>query len=135
MTTIAFIGLGNMGGPMAGNLVKAGHTVKAFDLSQASKDAAAELGVGIAASAKDAVAGAEVVVTMLPAGKHVESVYTDCVFAAAPPSAVPGDVNKDADLDQLIARTVAAPAELPIGVVTSLIGAPFFLWLLRREES
>ena len=63
MSTIAFIGLGNMGGPMAGNLVKAGHKVSAFDLSQASKDAAAALGVGIAASAKEAVADAEIVVT------------------------------------------------------------------------
>lgn len=77
MTTIAFIGLGNMGGPMAGNLVKAGHQVRAFDLSQASKDAAAELGVGIAGSAAEAVAEAEIVVTMLPAGKHVLSVWAD----------------------------------------------------------
>ena len=84
MTTIAFIGLGNMGGPMAGNLVKAGHTVKAFDLSQASKDAASELGVGIAASAKDAVAGAEIVVTMLPAGKHVLGVWADILPAVSP---------------------------------------------------
>ena len=84
MTTIAFIGLGNMGGPMAGNLVKAGHTVKAFDLSQASKDAASELGVGIAASAKDAVAGAEIVVTMLPAGKHVLGGWADILPAVSP---------------------------------------------------
>ncbi|MDU0338732.1 3-hydroxyisobutyrate dehydrogenase [Bosea rubneri] len=84
MTMIAFIGLGNMGGPMAGNLVKAGHTVKAFDLSQASKDAASELGVGIAASAKDAVAGAEIVVTMLPAGKHVLGVWGDILPAVSP---------------------------------------------------
>ena len=47
---IAFIGLGNMGGPMAGNLVKAGHEVRAFDLSQASKDAAAELGAQVRAA-------------------------------------------------------------------------------------
>jgi 3-hydroxyisobutyrate dehydrogenase len=65
MTSIAFIGLGNMGGPMAGNLVKAGHEVRAFDLVQASKDAAAELGVAIAGSAQEAVAGADIVVTML----------------------------------------------------------------------
>ncbi len=84
MTNIAFIGLGNMGGPMAGNLVKAGHAVKAFDLVQASKDAAAELGVGIAGSAKDAVADAEVVVTMLPAGKHVLSVWADILPAVKP---------------------------------------------------
>ena len=84
MTSIAFIGLGNMGGPMAGNLVKAGHSVKAFDLVQASKDAAAEMGVGIAGSAKEAVADAEVVVTMLPAGKHVLSVWADILPAVKP---------------------------------------------------
>ncbi|WP_293795696.1 3-hydroxyisobutyrate dehydrogenase [uncultured Bosea sp.] len=84
MTNIAFIGLGNMGGPMAGNLVKAGHSVKAFDLVQASKDAAAEMGVGIAASAKEAVADAEVVVTMLPAGKHVLGVWSDILPAVKP---------------------------------------------------
>lgn len=84
MTNIAFIGLGNMGGPMAGNLVKAEHSVKAFDLVQASKDAAAELGVGIAGSAKEAVADAEVVVTMLPAGKHVLAVWADILPAVKP---------------------------------------------------
>ena len=84
MTTIAFIGLGNMGGPMAGNLVKAGHGVRAFDLSQASKDAAAELGVGIAGSAQEAVAEAEIVVTMLPAGKHVLSVWADILPSVKP---------------------------------------------------
>ena len=84
MTSIAFIGLGNMGGPMAGNLVKAGHSVKAFDLVQASKDAAAEMGVGIASSAKEAVAEAEIVVTMLPAGKHVLSVWADILPAVKP---------------------------------------------------
>jgi 3-hydroxyisobutyrate dehydrogenase len=84
MTNIAFIGLGNMGGPMAGNLVKAGHSVTAFDLVQASKDAAAELGVGIAGSAKEAVADAEIVVTMLPAGKHVLAVWADILPAVKP---------------------------------------------------
>ena len=84
MTNIAFIGLGNMGGPMAGNLVKAEHSVKAFDLAQASKDAAAEMGVGIAGSAKEAVADAEVVVTMLPAGKHVLGVWADILSAVKP---------------------------------------------------
>jgi 3-hydroxyisobutyrate dehydrogenase len=82
MTSIAFIGLGNMGGPMAGNLVKAGHQVTAFDLVQASKDAAAALGVGIASSAREAVAQAQVIVTMLPAGKHVLAVFADILPAA-----------------------------------------------------
>jgi 3-hydroxyisobutyrate dehydrogenase len=81
MTSIAFIGLGNMGGPMAGNLVKAGHTVTAFDLSEASRNAAAQFGASIAPSAIDAVKKAEVVITMLPAGKHVLSVWNDILPA------------------------------------------------------
>lgn len=72
---IAFIGLGNMGGPMALNLHKAGHAVSAFDLSAAACDALRAQGVAIAASASAAVSGAEVVVSMLPASQHVESLY------------------------------------------------------------
>ena len=79
MANIAFIGLGNMGGPMAVNLVKAGHKVTGFDLAQASKDAAGADGVGIAATATDAVKGAEIVITMLPAGKHVLSVWKEVI--------------------------------------------------------
>jgi 3-hydroxyisobutyrate dehydrogenase len=71
MTTIAFIGLGSMGGPMAANLVKAGHIVNGFDIKAAARTAAAKAGVQIAASGLDAVLGAEVIVTMLPAGQHV----------------------------------------------------------------
>jgi 3-hydroxyisobutyrate dehydrogenase len=77
MTSIAFIGLGNMGGPMAANLVKAGHKVTGFDLSPASCDQARSDGVSIAGSTADAVRDAEIIVTMLPAGKHVLSVWTD----------------------------------------------------------
>ncbi len=77
MTTIGFIGLGNMGGPMAANLVKAGHDVRGFDLAAPSCDAAREAGIGIAESAQAAVAGVEVVVTMLPAGKHVVAVWQE----------------------------------------------------------
>jgi 3-hydroxyisobutyrate dehydrogenase len=75
MAKIAFIGLGNMGGPMAANLVKAQHQVMAFDLSAAAVDAAVEKGAKKVSSAAEAVKGAEVVVTMLPAGKHVREVY------------------------------------------------------------
>lgn len=82
MTSIAFIGLGNMGGPMAGNLVKAGHAVLGFDLSAASCEAAQGEGVSIAASAVEAVRGADVIVTMLPAGKHVRAVWAEIVPAA-----------------------------------------------------
>ena len=84
MTSIAFIGLGNMGGPMAANLVKAGHSVQGFDLVPASREAAAAEGVAIAASAVEAVRGAEIVVTMLPAGKHVRAVWAEIVPAAEP---------------------------------------------------
>jgi 3-hydroxyisobutyrate dehydrogenase len=77
MANIAFIGLGNMGGPMAASLVKAGHSVMGFDLSPASCDQARSDGVGIAASTGDSVKGAEIVVTMLPTGRHVLSVWTE----------------------------------------------------------
>jgi 3-hydroxyisobutyrate dehydrogenase len=79
MTNIAFIGLGNMGGPMAANLVKAGHKVVAFDLVEASRQQARTDGASIADSAAAAVKGADVVITMLPAGKHVMSVWSDVV--------------------------------------------------------
>ena len=79
MTSIAFIGLGNMGGPMAANLVKAGHKVIAFDLVAASRDQAKADGADIAESSVGAVKGADGVITMLPAGKHVISVWTDIV--------------------------------------------------------
>jgi 3-hydroxyisobutyrate dehydrogenase len=79
MAMIAFIGLGNMGGPMAANLVKAGHNVTAFDLAEASRNQAMADGVNIAASATAAAKGAEVVVTMLPAGKHVLAVWGEVV--------------------------------------------------------
>jgi len=75
MAKIAFIGLGNMGGPMAANLAKAQHHVMAFDLSAPAVAAAVEKGAHKAASAAEAVKDAEIVVTMLPAGKHVREVY------------------------------------------------------------
>jgi 3-hydroxyisobutyrate dehydrogenase len=75
MATIGFIGLGNMGGPMAANLVKAGHTVTGFDLNPTALEALAKAGGKTAKSAADAVTGASVVITMLPAGEHVREVY------------------------------------------------------------
>jgi 3-hydroxyisobutyrate dehydrogenase len=83
MTSIGFIVLGNMGGPMAANLVKAGHTVHGFDLVPASRDAAKADGVTIAAKATDAVRDAQVVITMLPAGKHVLSVWNEIIPSVA----------------------------------------------------
>jgi 3-hydroxyisobutyrate dehydrogenase len=87
MTSIAFIGLGNMGGPMAGNLVKAGHSVTGFDLVPAAIEAARGEGVAIAPSAVEAVKEADVIVTMLPAGRHVIGVWGE-VLAAAKPGAL-----------------------------------------------
>ncbi|MBI5319135.1 3-hydroxyisobutyrate dehydrogenase [Bradyrhizobium sp.] len=81
MANIAFIGLGNMGGPMAANLVKAGHKVTAFDLVAASRDQAKADGASIGESAVATVKDADTVITMLPAGKHVLSVWNEVVPA------------------------------------------------------
>ncbi len=75
MTTIGFIGLGNMGGGMAANLAKAGHNVRAFDLSQDALAKAGKSGCYMAGSMRDALSGADVIVTMLPAGQHVRGIY------------------------------------------------------------
>ena len=75
MTTIAFIGLGHMGLPMARNLLKAGFALRVFDLLQSAVDSLAAEGATPAASAAEAVIGAEVVVSMLPASRHVEGLY------------------------------------------------------------
>ena len=77
MAKIAFLGLGNMGAPMAANLVKAGHAVVGFDLVEAQRAAAAASGVAVATSAQAAVDGAEAVFTMLPAGRHVIACWAD----------------------------------------------------------
>ncbi|UJW77180.1 3-hydroxyisobutyrate dehydrogenase [Rhizobium sp. SL42] len=79
MTNIAFIGLGHMGGPMAVNLVKKGFSVRGFDLSPALVSDAKGAGVTSCASLAEAVDGVEVVITMLPAGKHVLSVWQELV--------------------------------------------------------
>ncbi|MEP3430210.1 MAG: 3-hydroxyisobutyrate dehydrogenase [Roseibium sp.] len=74
-STVGFIGLGNMGGPMAINLIKAGHKVLGFDLSDAALATHADAGGVIAASVAELAAAADVIVTMLPAGKHVRQIY------------------------------------------------------------
>lgn len=104
---IGFIGLGNMGGGMAANLVKAGHAVSAFDLSADALARAEAAGCTRAASAAEAAAGAEAVVTMLPAGKHVRAVYGDEVFAAVPAGALLIDCST---IDVGSARAVIAQA-------------------------
>ena len=88
MARVAFIGLGNMGGGMAANLAKAGHEVAAFDLCQSALDRAKANGCTIADTAEAAVANAEAVVTMLPAGKHVAEVYRSNILKNAPTTAI-----------------------------------------------
>jgi 3-hydroxyisobutyrate dehydrogenase len=85
MARIGFIGLGNMGVPMAGNLVKKGHEVKGFDLVAANLEKVAAKGVKKAASAADAASGVDAVVTMLPAGKDTLAVWGGGMLEAAAP--------------------------------------------------
>ena len=82
MPNIGFIGLGNMGGPMAANLVKSGDSVIGFDVVAAARQESAQSGIGIAPSAKACVEKADVVVTMLPAGEHVRSVWSEILPSA-----------------------------------------------------
>jgi 3-hydroxyisobutyrate dehydrogenase len=109
MATIGFIGLGNMGLPMAQNLIKAGHAVQGFDVSKAHADALAASGGQPAASVKAATSGVDTVITMLPAGTHVREVY---LGEAGVLSAVrPGTLLIDSStIDVETARTVAAAA-------------------------
>ena len=109
MAAIGFIGLGNMGGPMARNLLKAGHKVRAFDIVRANLDAVVSAGAEAAASAADAAKGAEVVITMLPAGEHVRDVYVETgkVIATAARGALLIDCSP---IDVETARAVSAVA-------------------------
>ena len=105
---IAFIGLGNMGGGMAANLVKAGHEVRAFDLSETALAAAREAGCATFTSAKDACQGAEAVVSMLPNGAIVKQVYWDDVIGHAPEGAILLDCST---IDVATAREVISVTE------------------------
>ena len=84
MTTIAFLGLGNMGGPMAANLLTAGHTVHGFDPVPAAAQTAAERGASVFGSGAEAVVGADVVITMLPNGELVKRCYQEVLPTASP---------------------------------------------------
>ena len=82
MPNIGFIGLGNMGAPMAANLVKSGDHVLGFDVVAAARQACAQLGVEIAADPKAAVEVADIVITMVPAGDHVRAVWSEILASA-----------------------------------------------------
>ncbi len=107
---IAFIGLGNMGGPMAANLIKHGHSVIGFDVVKTLSDQAQAAGAIIATSAKDAASQADIVITMLPASAHVKHVYSadDGVLAGAKPGTLLID---SSTIDPFTSREVAAAAK------------------------
>ncbi|MGZ5802829.1 MAG: 3-hydroxyisobutyrate dehydrogenase [Xanthobacteraceae bacterium] len=109
MARIGFIGLGNMGLPMARNLIKAGHQVSGFDVVKAGIDSLASSGGTAASSAVQACADAEVIITMLPAGEHVRNVYLDDggIVSKAPSGALLID---SSTIDVTSARTVATAA-------------------------
>lgn len=108
MARIGFIGLGNMGSGMAANLVKAGHTVQAFDLAEAAMAKAKADGAELAESAAAAAQGADAVITMLPAGKHARDVFEGAVFTVASGDAILMDCST---IDVATARALGAAAE------------------------
>ncbi len=126
MTRIAFIGLGNMGSGMCANLVKAGHDVTAFDLNPEAVKAAAARGARAAASLADAVSGTGVIVSMLPAGKHVLGVYfgPDGVAAHADKGALFIDCSTIAvaDAREAIAKAEAARFDMVDAPVSGGVG-------------
>ena len=138
MAKIAFIGLGNMGGPMAANLLKAQHQVAAFDLSANALDAAVASGASRAADVATAVKGAEVVITMLPAGKHVREVYEGAVLGAAAKGALLIDCSTidvdsarhvavaaaKAGLDMVDAPVSGGVGGAAAGTLTFMVGGP-----------
>ncbi len=138
MTTIGFIGLGNMGGPMAKNLLKAGHKLQGFDLVAKSLEEAVAAGASQAASPAKAVEGADVIVTMLPAGKHVREVYQGAVIGAAKKGAllidcstidvessrVVADAAAKAGLDMVDAPVSGGVGGAAAGTLTFMVGGP-----------
>ncbi|MBX6741161.1 MAG: 3-hydroxyisobutyrate dehydrogenase [Acetobacteraceae bacterium] len=137
MARVGFVGLGNMGGPMARNLLKVGHQVFAFDIVPAALDRVAEAGATRAGSAAEVARGAEFVITMLPAGQHVRDAWLGAGGMAAASDA--GAVLIDCStIDVATAREVAAAAGRPMldapvsggvmgaeaGTLTFMVGGP-----------
>lgn len=137
---VAFVGLGNMGLPMALNLVKAGHSVTGFDLSKSQMDSLVAAGGKVAATATAAAVGAQVVITMLPASKHVESVYLgeNGLVSAAPTGSLfidcstisPASARKvakaasDRGFKMIDAPVSGGTAGAQAGTLTFMVGGP-----------
>lgn len=113
MARIGFVGVGNMGGPMARNLMKAGHQVTAYDLVPAALDAVVQAGATRAASAAETAKGADFVITMLPAGQHVREAWLGSggLAAAIEPHAILIDCST---IDVATTRAVAAAVSRPM---------------------
>ncbi|MFE5870147.1 3-hydroxyisobutyrate dehydrogenase [Streptomyces roseifaciens] len=134
-TVVGFIGLGHMGGPMAANLVKAGHRVIGYDLVPGLRAAAADAGVESAASAVEAATGVDVVITMLPAGRHVLALYeSEGLLAAAKPGTLFVDCSTIDVADARAAHEAALaaghrPLDAPVsgGVVGAEAGTLTFM--------
>jgi 3-hydroxyisobutyrate dehydrogenase len=138
MSRIAFIGLGNMGSGMAANQAKAGHAVSAFDLSAKALAQAQDAGCSAAGSVGQAVAGAEIVITMLPAGPQVRQVYAEHIIPRAAPGALLIDCSTiDIDSAKAVAEQARAAglrfADAPVsggimgaraGTLAFLVGCP-----------
>ncbi|HEX6860462.1 MAG TPA: 3-hydroxyisobutyrate dehydrogenase [Caulobacteraceae bacterium] len=134
MARVAFIGLGNMGGGMAANQVKAGHEVIAFDLAGAAVDKAVGQGCRAAGSAAECVKDAEVVITMLPAGQHVRQVFAEQVLPNAPKSALLIDCSTiDVDSARAVGKMAAQQgfrfADAPVsgGIMAAEAGTLAFM--------
>lgn len=139
-STIGFIGLGNMGGPMAANLVKAGHTVSGFDLSEAALAALEAAGGKRAASVQELASSSDVIVTMLPAGAHVRKVYMGeggILDAAKPGTLMIDSSTIDVDSARAVAEAARAKGmdmvDAPVsggvggaaaGTLTFMVGGP-----------
>lgn len=140
MTKVGFIGLGNMGSGMCANLAKAGHDVIAFDLNAEAVKAAAAQGAKGASTLQEAVAGAEVVVTMLPAGKHVlgvyfgpdgvstyvpaDAVFLDCSTISVEDARAAADKAASAGFDMVDAPVSGGTAAATAGTLTFMVGGP-----------
>lgn len=138
MSIIAFIGVGNMGGGMAVNLVRGGHDVRAFDLSDDAVARAVHHGCTAATSARAAALGADAIVTMLPAGAHVAAAYHDALFAAASPHAIlidcstidvatarsVGEAAAEKGLKMVDAPVSGGTAAADAGTLTFMVGGP-----------
>ncbi len=119
MTTIAFIGLGHMGGGMAANLAKAGDDVRAFDLSGDALERAAAAGCLRCESARESVLDAEVVVTMLPSGKHVAQIYEDVLDVLRPGTLLIDSSTIDVSTARAVAQSALARGMLAVDAPVS----------------